>query len=108
MVEIKFPKQYTDKPETTPKPRSRNQTKTRKGRRRIGAQQQTLGERNKTMSKNISLILMGCGGVGRQLLQHIVSCRSLHAKQVLLPFHFPIILPNSMPPVVVVVVDVRY
>ncbi|KAB1200103.1 Bifunctional aspartokinase/homoserine dehydrogenase [Morella rubra] len=23
---------------------------------------------------------MGCGGVGRQLLQHIVSCRSLHAK----------------------------
>ncbi|XP_050112243.1 uncharacterized protein LOC126590777 [Malus sylvestris] len=33
------------------------------------------------MSKNISLILMGCGGVGRQLLQHIVSCRSLHAKQ---------------------------
>ncbi|KAF2300062.1 hypothetical protein GH714_007840 [Hevea brasiliensis] len=24
---------------------------------------------------------MGCGGVGRQLLQHIVSCRSLHAKQ---------------------------
>ncbi|CAN4119082.1 unnamed protein product [Withania somnifera] len=24
---------------------------------------------------------MGCGGVGRQFLQHIVSCRSLHAKQ---------------------------
>ncbi|KAJ6395501.1 hypothetical protein OIU77_020696 [Salix suchowensis] len=24
---------------------------------------------------------MGCGGVGRQLLQHIVSCRSLHAQQ---------------------------
>lgn len=24
---------------------------------------------------------MGCGGVGRQLLEHIVSCRSLHAKQ---------------------------
>lgn len=33
------------------------------------------------MKKNISLILMGVGGVGRQLLQHIVSCRSLHAKQ---------------------------
>lgn len=33
------------------------------------------------MKKVISLILMGCGGVGRQLLQHIVSCRSLHAKQ---------------------------
>ncbi|XP_009799306.1 uncharacterized protein [Nicotiana sylvestris] len=31
--------------------------------------------------KNIPLLLMGCGGVGRQLLQHIVSCRSLHAKQ---------------------------
>ncbi|TYH80913.1 hypothetical protein ES332_D03G165100v1 [Gossypium tomentosum] len=31
--------------------------------------------------KIIPLILMGCGGVGRQLLQHIVSCRSLHAKQ---------------------------
>ncbi|TXG73429.1 hypothetical protein EZV62_002008 [Acer yangbiense] len=30
--------------------------------------------------KNIPLILMGCGGVGRQLLQHVVSCRSLHAK----------------------------
>ncbi|CAK9165282.1 unnamed protein product [Ilex paraguariensis] len=31
--------------------------------------------------KSIPLLLMGCGGVGRQLLQHIVSCRSLHAKQ---------------------------
>ncbi|CAN7067610.1 hypothetical protein IGI04_041086 [Brassica rapa subsp. trilocularis] len=30
--------------------------------------------------KKISVILMGCGGVGRQLLQHIVSFRSLHAK----------------------------
>nr|GMD71396.1 Homoserine dehydrogenase lacking ACT domain containing protein [Ipomoea batatas]GME06452.1 Homoserine dehydrogenase lacking ACT domain containing protein [Ipomoea batatas] len=30
--------------------------------------------------KKIPLLLMGCGGVGRQLLQHIVSCRSLHAK----------------------------
>lgn len=29
--------------------------------------------------KKIPLVLMGCGGVGRQLLQHIVSCRSLHA-----------------------------
>ncbi|KAK6926439.1 Homoserine dehydrogenase, catalytic [Dillenia turbinata] len=33
------------------------------------------------MVKSISMVLMGCGGVGRQLLQHIVSCRSLHAKQ---------------------------
>ncbi|KAJ7964853.1 Homoserine dehydrogenase [Quillaja saponaria] len=33
------------------------------------------------MAKTIPLLLMGCGGVGRQLLQHIVSCRSLHAKQ---------------------------
>nr|XP_011461788.1 PREDICTED: bifunctional aspartokinase/homoserine dehydrogenase 2, chloroplastic isoform X3 [Fragaria vesca subsp. vesca] len=33
------------------------------------------------MKKVIPLILMGCGGVGRQLLQHIVSCRPLHAKQ---------------------------
>ncbi|KAL4034890.1 hypothetical protein IC575_003561 [Cucumis melo] len=31
--------------------------------------------------KIIPLILMGCGGVGRQLLHHIVSCRPLHAKQ---------------------------
>lgn len=31
--------------------------------------------------KNIPMILMGCGGVGRQLLQHIVSCRSLHSTQ---------------------------
>ncbi|VFQ94083.1 unnamed protein product [Cuscuta campestris] len=30
--------------------------------------------------KKIPILLMGCGGVGRQLLQHIVSCRSLHAK----------------------------
>lgn len=30
--------------------------------------------------KTIPLLLMGCGGVGRQLLQHIVSCRSLHAQ----------------------------
>ncbi|XP_076915644.1 uncharacterized protein LOC143575074 [Bidens hawaiensis] len=29
--------------------------------------------------KNIPIILMGCGGVGRQLLQHVVNCRSLHA-----------------------------
>ncbi|KNA09048.1 hypothetical protein SOVF_157180 [Spinacia oleracea] len=29
--------------------------------------------------KSIPLILMGCGGVGRQLLQHIVSCRLIHA-----------------------------
>ncbi|KAF4360257.1 hypothetical protein F8388_020548 [Cannabis sativa] len=31
--------------------------------------------------KNIPVVLMGCGGVGRQLLQHIVTCRSLHASQ---------------------------
>ncbi|CAM8960639.1 unnamed protein product [Rhodiola kirilowii] len=31
--------------------------------------------------KKIPLILLGCGGVGRQLIHHIVSCRSLHAKQ---------------------------
>ncbi|GMY10246.1 homoserine dehydrogenase [Fagus crenata] len=30
--------------------------------------------------KTIPVILMGCGGVGRHLLHHIVSCRSLHAK----------------------------
>ncbi|KAL1189050.1 Bifunctional aspartokinase/homoserine dehydrogenase 1 [Cardamine amara subsp. amara] len=30
--------------------------------------------------KKIPVLLIGCGGVGRQLLQHIVSCRSLHAK----------------------------
>ncbi|ESQ42128.1 hypothetical protein EUTSA_v10013841mg [Eutrema salsugineum] len=32
------------------------------------------------MMKKIPVLLMGCGGVGRYLLQHIVSCRSLHAK----------------------------
>ncbi|KAF4350297.1 hypothetical protein G4B88_026968 [Cannabis sativa] len=31
--------------------------------------------------KYIPVVLMGCGGVGRQLLQHIVTCRSLHASQ---------------------------
>ncbi|XP_030961120.1 uncharacterized protein LOC115982614 [Quercus lobata] len=30
--------------------------------------------------KTIPVVLMGCGGVGRQLLHHIVSSRSLHAK----------------------------
>ncbi|KAG0466426.1 hypothetical protein HPP92_018006 [Vanilla planifolia] len=29
--------------------------------------------------KSIPILLMGCGGVGRQLLDHIVSCRSLHS-----------------------------
>ncbi|KAK7266680.1 hypothetical protein RIF29_19330 [Crotalaria pallida] len=31
--------------------------------------------------KSIPLILMGVGGVGCHLLQHIVSCRSLHSQQ---------------------------
>ncbi|GMH07363.1 hypothetical protein Nepgr_009203 [Nepenthes gracilis] len=31
--------------------------------------------------KSISLILLGCGGVGRQLIHNIISCRPLHAKQ---------------------------
>ncbi|KAG5239307.1 homoserine dehydrogenase family protein [Salix suchowensis] len=31
--------------------------------------------------KSITLLLMGSGGVGCQLLQHTVSCRSLHAQQ---------------------------
>lgn len=31
--------------------------------------------------KKIALVLIGCGGVGQQLLHHIVSTRSLHAKQ---------------------------
>ncbi|CAH9115436.1 unnamed protein product [Cuscuta epithymum] len=30
--------------------------------------------------KKLPLLLMGCGGVGRQLLRHIVSCRTLHSK----------------------------
>ncbi|CAK7329188.1 unnamed protein product [Dovyalis caffra] len=38
-------------------------------------------DRQTDRMKNIPLLLMGCGGVGRQLLQHIVSCRSLHAQQ---------------------------
>ncbi|KAJ8646510.1 hypothetical protein MRB53_008258 [Persea americana] len=35
----------------------------------------------KKQSVPLPLLVMGCGGVGRQLLHHIVSCRSLHAKQ---------------------------
>ncbi|KAK9154534.1 hypothetical protein Sjap_002014 [Stephania japonica] len=31
--------------------------------------------------KSIPVLLMGCGGVGRDLLQHILTCRSLHAQQ---------------------------
>ncbi|KAL3530164.1 hypothetical protein ACH5RR_009486 [Cinchona calisaya] len=31
--------------------------------------------------KKLPLLLMGCGGVGRLLLHHIVSCRPLHSKQ---------------------------
>ncbi|KAI5667198.1 hypothetical protein M9H77_17051 [Catharanthus roseus] len=31
--------------------------------------------------KKIPLLLMGCGGVGRKLIHHIVSCRPLHSKQ---------------------------
>ncbi|MQM21686.1 hypothetical protein Taro_054730 [Colocasia esculenta] len=31
--------------------------------------------------KKIPIVVMGCGGVGRQLLEHIVSCRVLHSKQ---------------------------
>ncbi|XP_039145834.1 bifunctional aspartokinase/homoserine dehydrogenase 1 [Dioscorea cayenensis subsp. rotundata] len=31
--------------------------------------------------KSIRVLVMGCGGVGRQLLEHIISCRSLHAQQ---------------------------
>ncbi|CAA3023785.1 Homoserine dehydrogenase [Olea europaea subsp. europaea] len=30
--------------------------------------------------KKIALLLMGCGGVGRQLLHHIIACRPLHSK----------------------------
>ena len=48
-------------------------------------------DRQTDRMKNIPLLLMGCGGVGRQLLQHIVSCRSLHAQQVP-SFFIPIIL----------------
>ncbi|KAL8099715.1 hypothetical protein AgCh_032103 [Apium graveolens] len=33
------------------------------------------------MKKLIPLILLGCGGVGVQLIHHIVSCRSLHANK---------------------------
>ncbi|XP_058196259.1 uncharacterized protein LOC131312491 isoform X2 [Rhododendron vialii] len=53
--------------------------------KRVAAQQAkttAMTSREQTM-KNIPLLLIGCGGVGRQLLQHIVSCRSIHAKQKL-------------------------
>ena len=39
-------------------------------------------ETERVKMKSIPVVLMGCGGVGRQLLQHIVTCRSLHANQV--------------------------
>lgn len=32
------------------------------------------------MTKNINVVLMGCGGVGKQLIQHIINSRSLHSK----------------------------
>lgn len=38
--------------------------------------------------KKIPVLLLGCGGVGRHLLHHIVSCRSLHANQVKIPLFF--------------------
>ncbi|XP_010931474.1 uncharacterized protein [Elaeis guineensis] len=31
--------------------------------------------------KSIPVLLMGCGGVGRQLLEHVVNCRALHSRQ---------------------------
>ncbi|XP_078437769.1 glyceraldehyde-3-phosphate dehydrogenase-like family protein [Wolffia australiana] len=31
--------------------------------------------------KRIPIVVAGCGGVGRQLLEHIVNCRALHSKQ---------------------------
>ncbi|XP_072975737.1 uncharacterized protein [Typha angustifolia] len=31
--------------------------------------------------KTIPVLLLGCGGVGQQLLHHVVDCRALHAKQ---------------------------
>lgn len=40
------------------------------------------GERQGEMEeKVIAVLVLGCGGVGRQLLQHIVNSRSLHSKQ---------------------------
>ena len=36
----------------------------------------------------LPVVLLGCGGVGRYLLRHIVSCRPLHANQVA-PFFSP-------------------
>ena len=34
----------------------------------------------------LPVVLLGCGGVGRYLLRHIVSCRPFHANQVSLFF----------------------
>jgi len=31
------------------------------------------------MPTPVKSVLLGCGGVGRYLLRHIVSCRPLHA-----------------------------
>ncbi|XP_038988261.1 bifunctional aspartokinase/homoserine dehydrogenase 1 isoform X2 [Phoenix dactylifera] len=31
--------------------------------------------------KSIPVLLLGCGGVGRQLLEHVVNCRALHSQQ---------------------------
>ncbi|XP_028758033.1 uncharacterized protein LOC114717116 isoform X2 [Neltuma alba] len=37
--------------------------------------------KKQSQMKNIPLILMGCGGVGRHLLQHIITTRSLHSRK---------------------------
>jgi hypothetical protein len=62
----KIPRKYIHTPKTPEKPTEE--------------EEKQKPEENKM--KTIPLLLIGCGGVGRQLLQHIVSCRSLHAKLV--------------------------
>ncbi|XP_050224651.1 uncharacterized protein LOC126674269 isoform X2 [Mercurialis annua] len=45
------------------------------------ANQRLHSEYMRSRMKTIALVVMGCGGVGRQLIHHILSCRSLHADQ---------------------------
>ncbi|KAG6529959.1 hypothetical protein ZIOFF_012176 [Zingiber officinale] len=50
-----------------------------------------------TSSITIPVLLLGCGGVGRHLLHHIVACRDLHSKMAcLLQTVFCSLIPKSL------------
>lgn len=71
-------------------PKALNWQQLREGQAKFEAHQKGLTTNfsiNKKM-KIIPMILIGCGGVGRQVLHHIVSFRPLHAKQAFLRLSF--------------------